>query len=403
MKANAQWSRRAFLQSAGYTSALGILSGVAPWGKASVEYPRTGITTPRFAYVASSAKGINGANETAASGIHVFDVRKERWQWKQSIVSRSPASLALHPGQRFLYAVNEVDEYEGLPRGTVEAYMIESDGRLTLINRQPLSLSGTRPRHVAISPDGNYLVVAIHAGGAYNVLPIAPDGMIGRVTGIFKEVGAGLRPDHQASAHPHTAAFSSTGQYLLATDLGCDRVSVFTVQNGRILRTHLVMSRPASGPGHLAVGPTGEFLYVSNTLDGSIACYRMHTGGILELQHEVRAADTSPACTHEAEYRSALAISPSGRFLYSGALDKGICVWKIDLATGKLSLVQRWSEDDRSLHMLIPSPDGRFLFAADHGQGEVLSLGIDADSGKLGTALTLAKTATPASLALKYL
>ena len=87
--------------------------------------------------------------------------------------SAAPSSLALDASERFLYAVNEVDEYEGLPSGTVEAYAIDAaDGTLTFVNRQSLSLSATAPRHAAVSPDGRSLVVAVHGGGAYNVLPL---------------------------------------------------------------------------------------------------------------------------------------------------------------------------------------------------------------------------------------
>ena len=47
------------------------------------------------------------------------------------VLSATPSSLVLDAGERFLYAVNEVDEYEGLPSGTVEAYAIDAiDGSL---------------------------------------------------------------------------------------------------------------------------------------------------------------------------------------------------------------------------------------------------------------------------------
>ena len=57
------------------------------------------------------------------------------------------ATLTLDITGRYLFAVNEIDEFQGLPTGSVESYRIEpSAGHLGLISRVPLSLSATMPR-----------------------------------------------------------------------------------------------------------------------------------------------------------------------------------------------------------------------------------------------------------------
>ena len=112
--------------------------------------------------------------EGRADCIEVFQ-REGRRRWKiQRVASANPSFLTLDADRNHLFAVNDVDEYEGLPVGTVESYTIETDsGRLALIGRQALSLSAIGPRHLALSPDGRYMVVAVYGGGAYNVLPVA--------------------------------------------------------------------------------------------------------------------------------------------------------------------------------------------------------------------------------------
>ena len=391
MRRDTLWSRRAFLQGIGYTSGIGLLHKIAPVSKIpgttrSDVAPKNG-----FAYVGS-------ADGVGTSGIHVFEIRGDQWKWKQSIPSCSPVSLLLHPNQQSLYVVNEVDEHEGLPRGTVEAYRIDAhDGSLALMNRQPLSLSGIKPRHTAVSPDGNYLVVAIHGGGAYNVLPLAHDGAVQRVSQIMKEVGAGTHPHYQASAHPHTVAFDATGQYLLATDEGCDRINLFTFQNGRMMRTRQTLSQPASGPGHLATHPSGNFFYVSNTLDRSIDCYRCANEA--EIRHEQRIATHSKTASGETQQ---IVIPSSGRNLYA-ASDEGISVWEIDPITGKLSAIQQWRIKNRSLRALILSSDHQHLLVADSSQHELLSVPIHAESGKLGAPSIVAIAISATSLAVKYI
>ncbi len=391
MRRDTPWSRRAFLQGIGYTSGIGLLNKITPVNKMpgvthSAMAPKSG-----FAYVGS-------VGEVCTSAIHIYEIRGDHWKWKQSLPSRSPISLLLHPNQQSLYVVNEVDEHEELPRGTVEAYRIDAhDGSLALMNRQPLSLSGIKPRHAAVSPDGNYLIVAIHGGGAYNVLPIGPDGAVQRVSQILKEVGAGTHPVYQASAHPHTIVFDTTGQYLLATDAGCDRINLFTFQNGRMMRTRQTLSQPVSGPGHLAMHPSGEFFYVSNTLDGSIDCYRC--ANEKEMRHEQRIATHTKTASDEAQH---IVLSSSGRNLYA-ASDEGISVWEIDPITGKLSAIQQWTMKNRALRTLILSPDQEHLLVADSSQHELLSIPVHAESGELGAASIVANAIPSTSLAVKYI
>ena len=44
---------------------------------------------------------------------------------------------------------------------------------------------------LAVDPMGRYVVVANYIGGDFVVLPIEPDGRVGPVSGVLKDVGAG--------------------------------------------------------------------------------------------------------------------------------------------------------------------------------------------------------------------
>jgi 6-phosphogluconolactonase len=156
----------------------------------------------------------------------------------QRVASGQPSFLTVDHARNLLFAVNEIDEYEGLPTGSVESYAVAPEsGLIELLSRRPLALSAIRPRHLAISPDGKYMVVAVYGGGAYNVLAIEADGKIGALVHVFKEIGLG------ASAHPHSVVFHPSGQFVVGTDLGCDRNSVFAFDNGRLSRSALSADR----------------------------------------------------------------------------------------------------------------------------------------------------------------
>src|SRR5262245_42870184 len=50
----------------------------------------------------------------------------------------NPSFLAIHPNQRFLYAVNEIGKFNGKKSGAVIAFAIDpKTGDLTLLNQQP--------------------------------------------------------------------------------------------------------------------------------------------------------------------------------------------------------------------------------------------------------------------------
>src|SRR5260370_5325147 len=127
MKQRALWSRREFVQGMSLAAVGSRLP--RPIGASPLK--------PRFAYVGSG---------DSTQSIAVFAIQGDHWTPVHTVSSERPTALALHPSRHLLYVANEVDSYQGLPSGTLEAYAIDpASGRLTLLNRQPLSLSGIMP------------------------------------------------------------------------------------------------------------------------------------------------------------------------------------------------------------------------------------------------------------------
>ncbi len=177
-----------------------------------------------------------------------------RKQKIQVVASEHPSGFAIDRFSHRLFVANEIDEYQDLPAGSVESYAIDpATGQIELRDRRRLSLSATGPKHLAISPDGRHLVVAAYSGGAYNVLPVQANGKIGEVKQVLKEIGSGPHPEKQATAHPHSVAFHPSGKLVVATDLGADRISLFSFESGRLRRIQQIKTPPGSGPADLRV------------------------------------------------------------------------------------------------------------------------------------------------------
>ncbi len=380
---------------------MGMLSARLAWSKGlSGESAKD----PRFAYLGYEGVSADGSPE---HGIQVFAITGRRWKKVQTVASERPAFLAMHPNQKFLYAVNEIDSFRHLPAGSVEAYVVDPEsGHLTLLNRQSLALSATSPRHMAITPDGRSLVVAVHGGGAYNVLPIAENGELGHVTGIMKEIGAGVDEHHQKAAHPQMVAFDSTGR-VLGADLGADRLSVFTLADHQMTVHGRSSLRAGSGPRNIALHPEEQLLFVANGLESSVASYRYDAaeGKVLSRLDEVTTT------THGAKEKASvvMAMHPSGRFLFTshrsltpGEHGKdGLTVWRVNTATGSLKRIQVESEGLSGVHSIVASADGKALFLLSQKSGRVMRLKVDAASGRVSGLETVAQLPAPASMAMK--
>ena len=303
-------------------------------------------------------------------GIHVYAVTGDHWSARQFIPCEAPVALALHPNGQWLYALNEVSEYQGLPWGTLEAFTFDAKtSQLTSLGRQALSLSAVLPRSVVVSPDREKLIVAVHGGGAYNLLPILRGGRPGRVSSVIKVTGSGPIPGHQDTAHPQYALFDSTGKRIIATDLGTDTITTFVAEDG--LQAHSRYEMPAgSGPRHLALHPNGELLFVANVLDGSISGLRYDSG---------KGSISAPTAQIPGVFGQALAMHPSGRLLLTAGKDE-VAAWEIHSSTGTLQRVRggsmRLGGDGAegaacasgTVHDISFHPNGRSFFVlADQG------------------------------------
>jgi 6-phosphogluconolactonase (cycloisomerase 2 family) len=337
----------------------------------------------KFAYVASK----EGADE----GIHAYAPGARGWRKLQTLQSAHPVSLAL-AADRTLYVVNEIDSHKGLPLGTVEAYAIEKDGTLGLLNRQHLALSAIHPQHAAVTPDGRHLVVAVRGGGAYNILPLNYDGSLGRVSAILKEVGAD-RTSGGRKAEPQMIAFDPEGR-IVTVDSGTDRLSVLSFGEEGLTAQHRVELKAGCKPTKVAMHPSGEVAYVTH--EDAVAChsYEAASGSFSGAVHHMTAA--------VADTTSALKIHPSGHFLYACERRSGLLVWNLnERGVVRRSLGLQASEMGQ-LSAIDLAPDGRSMVGVSRTNGTVRYAEIDPGTGSVRAGRVLAHVDSPASIVVLY-
>jgi 6-phosphogluconolactonase len=374
---SAQLNRRAFVRMMGFAP----VAARAGWA-------RTITCGSRIAYLGTMPGPRAGLE--AQHEIRVYRIAGERWNLQQVVACAAPACLTLHPNRPLLYVVNEVSHHEGLPTGTVETYTLDADGKLAFMNRRALSLSATAPRHLALSPDARNAIVAVHGGGAYNLLPIGDDGRLERVTGIVKETGCGDTPEHQHGAHPQMAAFDATGRRVLALDQGTERLIVLELQDdGLVVRQRYALDM-GSGPRQMILHPAGRWLYVSRR-DGVVCGYAYDPARGRISGHVERV---------EAGTKVTLALHPSGEFLYSADDQTGIRCWKVNAANGRLAAPRTRCESPGAVRAITVERDGSALIALSDALEGVVKAPIHSRSGQLGQPVLVASAPGLRSIAI---
>ena len=137
-----------------------------------------------------------------------------------------PNFLAVHPSRRFLYAVSRTQGQGGQPIGTVISFAIdEVTGKLALLNE--VSSGGPDPTHLNVDHTGRAVVVADYVGGSVSALPVNEDGRLREASAFVQHTGSSVDPERQKSPHAHSVNFSPDNRFVVAADLGLDKLLVY--------------------------------------------------------------------------------------------------------------------------------------------------------------------------------
>ncbi|TDT32890.1 lactonase family protein [Naumannella halotolerans] len=202
-----------------------------------------------------------------------------------ALAADSPSFLVGHPNRRWFYAVTENTESE------IIFFGLERDS-LRRIQSVPTTAAGAC--HVAITSDGNHLVVAHYVDGLVTSHRIGPNGAPGPVLDVHRFSGSGPDPERQSMAHAHQVV--PFGPELLVADLGTDRIHRLTLdRSGRFVVPGSPIQLPAgSGPRHLVVD-SGDRLLVACELTAQVLLLR-HDGKEWQVKDAVRTSISDRPC-----------------------------------------------------------------------------------------------------------
>ncbi len=323
-------------------------------------------------------------NKCQSKGIYVygFDSNTGDLNFKNSTENiLNPSYLCVSEDNQFVYSVGENDK-----KSTASAFNFESkSGKINFINSE--SSKGQNGCYI-INDDKN-IIIANYSSGSISVFGKKSDGSIAEVKQVVQHTGKSINEKRQDAPHAHMVYFSPDKKYVLATDLGTDKVYVYKYDKNSAT-TNLVLKstidlKPGSGPRHLIFSKDGKQVYVLQELDGTITSFD-YAKGVLKKGSET----TVVATDFKGDIGAAdIHISPDGKFLY--ATNRGdandISVFKIG-KSGKLEFVQITSTLGKGPRNFAIDPSGNFLLVAHQYTNNIVifkrdkSTGILTDTGK---------------------
>lgn len=300
--------------------------------------------------------------------------------------SNASSYLALAPEKEFLYAIDGTPSDPQKNFASVASFRVTDPGmRLSMINRQ--SSEGRGPCHISCHPAGTHIFIANYSEGNIAAYPLEKDGSISPASDIIQHEGSG--PDkRQTKAYAHYITADLSGKYVLATDLGADKVFIykFDAESGTLTPNpaqESFLTEPGAGPRHLAFHPTKPYLFIVNELNGTtISCsYDQNTGRI----EEINSLDNLPEDANIPDnYPAAIRVHPDGQYVYASNRigSNSISVFSIS-ASGQIKRIQVMDNVPEHPRDFNIDPLGKFLLVAGQQGQSIEVFRINADTGML--------------------
>ncbi|HSO90439.1 MAG TPA: beta-propeller fold lactonase family protein [Arthrobacter sp.] len=291
----------------------------------------------------------------------------------------SPSFLAVHPTLDVVYAVGESAR-------TVRAYCRSGEFGL-----DPAGLewpAGEAACHVAVDPQGRFLVVACWGDGQVLLYELDGDGRIAARFAAAASTLAG-RP-----SRAHASLVLDDGR-VMTTDLGHDLLRVWNYVPAEGLRLDHELALPRdSGPRHLVQHSTGTVLVVTEYSIEVAVVQRSRESGTFSLAGVVQA---TAAGALSGDAAAEIALAADGRHAYVGVRGSNrISVLEVDAGGSVVRAVADVpSGGDWPRHHLVRN--GR-LHVAHERSGDVVTYPLDPESGLPGEAVGRLGLASPTAL-----
>ena len=293
----------------------------------------------------------------------------------------SPSFLAIHPTQKYVYAVQETASFQGTKSGGVSAFARDGGtGKLTLLNDK--TSSGAHPCHLVVDKTGKFVLVANYTGGSVSVLPILPDGKLGEPTAVVQHKGSSVNKGRQEAPHAHAINLDRDNRFAVVADLGLDKLLVykFDASKGTLTPNEppALDSGPGAGPRHFAFHPDGKRAFVINELDSTLTALTYDPQkGVLTKGATV---STLPKDFKGKNSTAEVVVHPSGAWVYGSNRGHNSIA---GFSAHDLTPLGHQTHQIKTPRNFVIDPTGKTLLVASQDGNQVIVFRINNKTGEL--------------------
>lgn len=314
---------------------------------------------------------------TYGNNIHTYSLNCETLEFTPEFIAEAEnASYALAGKNGCVYAVSETGKGSG-----TYSFSLDNGMKMTSEKRQ----TGNDPCFVLLHK--GYMMTADYSGGSVSIFPIKGNGEIGDIHQQLIFQGNGPVTSRQESSHIHQLmVFPGSEEWLLASDLGADRIRLlqFSKSEGRLTHLSDLICPAGSGPRHMEFSKDGKMLYCIAELSGEVLVFERNTNPGNEIPDNVPSftlVQQIQADEVNAGGSADIHIHPDGSHLYtSHRLDNdGIAIFNI-LPDGTLEKTG-YSHSARHPRNFMITPDGNLMLVACRDDKMIQVFSIEKDGG----------------------
>lgn len=309
-------------------------------------------------------------NAEKTNGILVYSFNPETAETKlRSKVTdiANPSFLTVSRDNKNVYAISEVAD------GKVNAFSFDTkSGQLHLLNS--MTAGGNGPCYVSVDDKKQVVFTANYGGGSLSATKLNKDGSLSDKNQAIQHAGSSVNKARQSKPHVHSVVLSPDNRFVLASDLGTDKINSYKITpegNSLLLpaASPFTPVKPGGGPRHLTFHPDGKQAYLVLEMEAAVVAFDYKNGKLIEKQlvslvdsgftGKVGAAD--------------IHISADGKFLY--ATNRGeandIAVFSIG-KKGTLKFVGREKTGIDNPRNFAIDPTGNFVLVANQNSNNIL-------------------------------
>jgi len=317
-------------------------------------------------------------NSCESKGIYVYGFNTQTAEVKLKTTSEkiiNPSYLTISDEAKYIYSVNENGA-----KSTISSFTFDSKAGLQLLNQQ--DAKGADPCYII--NDKKNVISAAYSGGSISVFKKSIDGSLSQVKQVIQHKGKSVNAQRQESPHVHMVQFSPDKKFVVANDLGTDKIYIYKYNpnaEAKILEIKDSISvKAGSGPRHLTFSKDGKYAYLLQELDGSVTVFSYKKGTLKKIQETQIVATDFKGQIGAADIH----ISPYGKFVYATNRGTANTISCFEMQKdGQLKSVETIATLGKGPRNFVIDPTGKFLLVAHQYSNDVVIFKIDSTTGKL--------------------